>query len=49
MTKGLTKREHFAIEMLKSVALMDGNTNPIDNDCEMAIKYADELLKQLDK
>ena len=49
---GLTKREYFAVVALQGIlsnrwSMEFGNYNE-EQKAEMAIKYADELLKQLE-
>ena len=43
---GLTKREYFAIQMLPTIAGIHSE-DTMEDHCETAIRYADELLKQL--
>lgn len=47
--KGLTKREHMAIEFTKALVSYSGtiNAHDIPSTVERGIKIADELIKQL--
>jgi len=46
---GLTKREYFAVLILQNTAQGNVADSSIKSNTEFAIKYADELLKQLSK
>lgn len=49
---GLTKREYFAGLAMQGIDFGDGSAysdNQIKSACKTAIKFADELLKQLEK
>lgn len=45
---GLTKREYFAAQILSNIACSFVEDAHIETNVEFAIKYADELLKQLE-
>ena len=45
---GLSKREYFAIEILKAIISSDGAPMiSMDEETNMALKYADNLLEKL--
>lgn len=45
---GLSKREHFAIEMLKAIRISNAALcNSIDSEVDSALQYADKLLEKL--
>lgn len=50
-TAGLTKRDYFAVRFAAAI-IAQGSTEPDDNSrdgvAELAIEYADALLKRLD-
>lgn len=49
-SSGLTKREYFAIEALKSlIQAGDDNEYGVKLTVQSAIKYSDELLNQLEE
>ena len=46
-SSGFTKRERIALEVLKE--LIKNRNNRLDEDTRMAVQYADQLIKNLNR
>lgn len=46
---GLTKREYIAIACLQGLLANSAHTNTTSDSCEIAVMYADTLIRELNK